>query len=325
MLKNLQRACIAGFMAAAACAASLAHAQEAYPRQVINFICAFPAGSGADVLVRFWANKLAPIAGATIVVQNKPGAMANIAAEFTARSKPDGYNILIHAGSSIAGNMHVFKNPPMDVVKELKVVATLSRHSYMLIVGKNSPHKSLQDLTAALKTKGEKASYGTSNTSSFIIGELYKRNAGLKVVQVNYRTSADFVNDLTSGAIDFAVVDSIAGISLDKQGHWKMLAVGSGERMASTPDLPTFADGGTPGIDVVTWWGAMAPAATPQPIVEKIHAWFNEAMKSPETVEFLKAQGNDVYPTSIAEGAGQLSRSEKQWKELVELAKVEKL
>lgn len=94
------------------CLTGVAYAQEEYPKGTINFVCAFPPGSGADILVRFWANRLKNIVPANIVVQNKPGAMANIAAEFTARSKPDGYTILIHAGSTIAANMHIFKKPP---------------------------------------------------------------------------------------------------------------------------------------------------------------------------------------------------------------------
>jgi tripartite-type tricarboxylate transporter receptor subunit TctC len=294
-------------------------------RDIINFVSAFPPGSGADVLVRFWAQKLGPIVGSTIVVQNKPGAMGFIAAEYTARAKPDGHTVFVHAGSSIAGNMHVFKNPPFDVTKDLKVAATLSRHSYMLVVGKDSPRRTLQELTAALKAKGDKASYGTSNTSSFLIGELYKQKAGLNVLNVNYRTSTDFINDLNSGNLDFAVVDSIAAIGVARQGSWKMLAIGSGTRMTSTPDVPTFNESGAPGIDVVSWWGAMVPTSMPQPTADRIHGWFSEALKSPETAEFLKAQGNDVYVAPPDEAAKLLAQSAEQWKDFVQIAKIEKI
>lgn len=300
-------------------------AQDGYPQRPINIICAFPPGSGADILVRFWANKLQPLAPTPVVVMNRPGAMASLAATSVARSKPDGYNILVHAGSSVAGNMHIFKEPPIDVVKELRVACTLSRHSYMLVVKKDSPFRTLQELTAHLKTRGERAAYGSSNTPSYVIGQLYNISAGLAARHVAYRTSADFIPDVDQGALDFAVVDSIAAIALHNQGRWKMLAIGSANRLESTPDLPTFAEGGAPGIDLVTWWGAMVAAGTPDPIVAQISAWFAKAMEAPDARDFLKAQGNDLYRTTPAEAAGLLRKSEQEWERMVRDAQVEKV
>jgi tripartite-type tricarboxylate transporter receptor subunit TctC len=320
-----RRALLGSLAAGLALPALRSSAQESYPQRPINVICAFPPGSGADILVRFWANKLQPLAPTPVVVMNRPGAMASLAATMTARSKPDGYTILVHAGSSIAGNMHIFKDPPIDVVKELRVVCTLSRHSYMLVVKKDSPFQTLQDLTLHLKTRGERATYGSSNTPSYVIGQLYNLSAGLAVRHVAYRTSADFIPDVDQGALDFAVVDSIAAIALHNQGRWRMLAIGSGSRLQSTPDLPTFTEGGAPGIDLVTWWGAMVAAGTPEPVVAQINAWFTKAMQAPDTRDFLKAQGNDVYATSAAEAAGLLRKSEQEWERMVRDAKVEKV
>ena len=311
--------------AAAMSLTGLAHAQEEYPKQTINFVCAFPPGSGADILVRYWANRLKNIVPQTIVVQNKPGAMANIAAEFTARAKPDGYTILIHAGSTIAANMHIFKKPSFDVVKDLKVATTLSSLSFILVVPKNSPHKSLQELTAALKAKGDKGSYGTANTPSFVIGKLYTKRAGLQTVQVNYKTSMEFVNDLNAGHLDFAITDSVSAVVLEKQGHWRTLAVGTAERMKSLPDLPTFAEGGVAGVNLATWWGAMVPAATPDDTVLKINQWFAQALKTQDTADFLREQANDVMITPLPEAQTLLRKSEQEWKQLVEETGVEKI
>jgi len=326
MLQRISRrdAIVGGMASAVSLMSSAGKAETAYPKETINFICAFPPGSGADVLVRFYANKLGPIVGVPIVVQNKAGASGNIAAEYTARAKPDGYTIMVHGGSSIAGNMHLFKKPPIDVTKELKVTATLSQLAFMLLVPTNSPYKTLQDLTAAMKAKGDKGTYGTPNTSSLITGELYKQIAGLKTVHVNYRTSADFINDLASGNIDYAITDAVSSLAQTRQGQSRMLAISSAKRMASTPDLPTFAEGGVPGINMTSWWGAMVPTATPQPIVDQINKWFVEALKSPDTVEFLKAQGNDVFITSPQDGQKELVRSVEEWKTYVEVAKIEK-
>jgi len=295
-----------------------------YPSETINFICAFPPGSGADVLVRYYANKIGAVSGATIVVQNKAGAAGNIAAEYSARAKPDGYTIFVHGGSSVAGNMHLYKKPPYDAVKDLRVAATLSRLAFMLLVPTNSPYKTLQDLTAAMKKKGAKGSYGIPNTSALIVGEMYKQKAGLEAVQVNYRTSADFINDLQSGAIDYAITDAVSSLAQTRQGQSRMLAISSAERMNAAPGVPTFTEGGIPGIDMTSWWGAIVPIATPQPIVDKIYGWFVTALKSQDTVDFLKANGNDTFITPQPEGDKLLAASVEEWRHYVELAKIEK-
>jgi len=299
-------------------------AQGAYPKSTINVICAFPPGTGADVLVRFYANKLGAIAGVPVIVNNRSGAFGNIAAEYTARSKPDGYTILVHGGNAIAGSMSLYKKPPLDVINDIRVAATLSQLAFVLLVPDKSPYKTLQDLTAAMMAKGEKGTYGTPNLSGQITGELYKKAAGLKTVNVSYKASADYVNDLSSGSLDFAITDGVSALGQAQQGRFRLLAISSPKRMESIPSLPTFVEGGVPGVDVTSWWGAMVPFATPQPIVEQIHKWFAEILKAPDTVDFLKRQGNDVLSTPPDEGQKLLARSIEDWKRFVEVAKIEK-
>ena len=120
--------------------ASIAHAQD-YPSQDIRLVCAFPPGSGADVLVRYFAEKLRPIAGRTVIVENKAGAGGNIATQYMAKSKPDGHTIYVHAGTAVAANQSLFKNPPVDVAKEIRVAATINRQPFMLVVDAKSPYK----------------------------------------------------------------------------------------------------------------------------------------------------------------------------------------
>ena len=164
---------------------------DAYPSQDIRFICAFPAGSGADVIVRYFAEKVRHLANRTIIVENKTGAAGNIAATYTARSKPDGYTIYVHAGSSTAANMHLFKKPPVDAAKDLQVAATINKQPFMVMVAANSPYKTLGELTAAMKKKGDKASYAQSNTTGRVMGALYRRSTGVQAVEVAYRTAND--------------------------------------------------------------------------------------------------------------------------------------
>jgi tripartite-type tricarboxylate transporter receptor subunit TctC len=156
---------------AASFVATSARAQD-YPNQDIHFISAFPPGSGADVLVRFFAEKLRPIAGRTIIVENKAGAGGNIATEYTARSKPDGYTIFVHAGNTLASNHYLIRNNTVDAAKQIQVAATINRQAFMLVVDAKQPWKTVAELTAHLKERGEKASYATAANSGVIMCDL---------------------------------------------------------------------------------------------------------------------------------------------------------
>src|SRR5262245_41639426 len=172
-----------------------AQAQQ-YPSQDIHFICAWPAGSGADAIVRFYAEKMRALTGKTIVVENKPGAGGNIGVEYASKQKPDGYTILVNGGYNIASNMHLYKRPPITSVNALQMFATINQQAFVLTVDANKPYKTLADLTAAMKEKGEKASYGVGAPAGVVAGFIYKDRAPLKAVEVNYRTSADAFNDM---------------------------------------------------------------------------------------------------------------------------------
>jgi tripartite-type tricarboxylate transporter receptor subunit TctC len=299
-----------------------ARAQD-YPAREIHVICAFPAGSGADVLVRYFGEKLREKAGKPVIVENKVGANGNIAAEYTARAKPDGYTIHVHAGSSTAANFWMFKNPPINPSKDLQVVATLNKQPFMVVVAANSPYKTLADLTAAMKPKGEKASYAESNSTGKVMGELYKSATGVKALDVPYRTASDSLNDFASGAIDYGMMDPVSAISQTNAGRWRMLAVSTSSRMQALPDLPTMTEQGVPGIELFGWFAAMVPTATPRPIVDQLNKWFNEIEATEETRKFLNQFGGDPWITTPEQGQAQLAKDQKDWEGYVKAAKIE--
>src|SRR5215510_13184255 len=183
-----------------------ARAQE-YPSQDIRLAVGFPPGSGADVLVRFFAEKLRPIAGRTVIVENKPGAASNIATEYVAKSKPDGHTIYPFALTTVAASMHLFKKPPVDVGKELRAVATINRQPFMLMVDAKSPYKTVAELTEAMKKKGAAANYATAANPGRIMGAIYKDKAGLSAVEVQYRAAPDSLNEMTNGRMDYGLHD----------------------------------------------------------------------------------------------------------------------
>jgi tripartite-type tricarboxylate transporter receptor subunit TctC len=317
------RAARLGVLAVAAATLQFApaRAQDNYPSGTIRFVCAFPAGSGADVLVRYFADKVSKLANATIIVENRPGAASNIAAEYTARSKPDGHTMFVHSGNSIAGNMHMFRRPPINVVTDLQTIATINKQAFMITVRNDHPAKNLQELTAILKEKGAKGSYAVNATSGMVLAEEYKQKAGLETVQVRYGSSAESVNDMMSGQVDFGAHDPVFGLAQIRAGRWRALAIGSGQRMEGMPEIPTLKEQGVH-VDQLGWWGVMVPKGTPKPIVDKINGWFNQVLKTDETKQFITNQGGDVYITTPDEAQALMARTVDEWKGLVEIAKI---
>ena len=310
------------FGLAALAGASPARAQD-YPTQDVRFICGFPAGSGADVLVRYFAEKLRPLAGRPVIVENKVGAAGNIAAEFTARAKPDGHTVHVHAGSAVAANQHLFKRRPFDAVKDLQVVATLNQQPFMVMVPASSPHKTLAELTAAMKQKGDKASYAQSNTTGKVMGDLYKQATGITAVEVPYRTANDSINDFGSGRLDYGMMDPVFALSQARAGRLRMLAVSTPKRMQAVPELPTMTEAGTTGVEMMGWFAAMVPSATPRPVVDRLNKWLNEILATEETRKFLNQFGGDPYISTPEEGQARMAKEVKDWEHYVKIAKIE--
>jgi tripartite-type tricarboxylate transporter receptor subunit TctC len=298
-----------------------AKAQE-YPSQDLRFLCAFPAGSGADVIVRYFAEKMRPLVKRTIIVDNKPGAGGNIAAETMVRSKPDGHTIFIHAGNTVAGNMHLIKKPPFDAAKAIQVVATINKQAFMLAVDAKRPWRTVAELTAYLKDKGDKATYAVSANSGIVMGAIYKEQAGLQAVQVHYRMAADALNDMTSGKVDYALQDPVFALSQHREGRLRVLAVASAERLKSNPELPTMTEAGV-AMDLVGWFAAMVPSATPKPIVEQLNKWFSAAVAEEETQAFLKNYGGDPWIATPEEAQARLVRDIAAWGDYIRIAKLE--
>jgi tripartite-type tricarboxylate transporter receptor subunit TctC len=293
-----------------------------YPSQDIRMIVGFPPGSGADVFVRYFAEKLRPIAGRTVVVENKPGAASNIATEYVARSKPDGYTLYPFAGTTVAASMHLFKNPPVDVGKALKVAATTSNLAFMLVVDAKSPYKTVAELTAAMKQKGSAANYAVAANPGRIMGAIYKDKAGLGATEVQYRTAPDSLNELLSGKIDYGLHDPIFALAQQREGRLRILAVSTGKRLQSLPEIPTMAESGV-AMDLELWWGVMVPASTPDPIVNKINQWFTQIVGTDETKKFLNDSGADPMIRTPEQAQKMFEIAIKEWGEYVRLAKIE--
>jgi tripartite-type tricarboxylate transporter receptor subunit TctC len=294
---------------------------QQYPSQDIHFVCAFPGGSSSDAIVRFVAERVKPLAGKTIIVENRFGASGNVAAEHVMRSKPDGHTLFVHAASGLAANMHVFKKPPIDAAKEVQVAGTIHRQPFMMAVDAKRPWKNLAEVTAYLKEKGDKATYASYASTATVMGELYKQASGTKAVEVIYRVGADTLNDLSSGAVDYGMYDPVFATSQAREGRLRNLGVSTGQRMQALPEIPTMTELGVP-MDLTGWFAAMVPIATPRPIVDTINGWFKTIIATDEAKAFLNRFGGDPWVASADEAQARFLKDIKDWREYVRIAKI---
>ena len=297
-----------------------AFAQE-YPSQDIRLICGFPAGSGADVFVRYFAEKLRPISGRSVIVENKLGANSNVATEYVARSKPDGHTLYPFAGTTVAATMALFKNPPVDVGKSITVAGTTSNLGFMLVVDAKSPYKNVAELTEAVKKKGANASYAVAANPGRIMGSIYKNTAKLEAVEVQYKTAPDSLNELATGKLDYGCHDAVFSLSQQREGRLRVLAVSTGSRLQSLPDTPTMKESGIP-MDLDLWWGVMLASGTPRPIIDKVNQWFIQIVSQPDTKKFLNDAGADPMIRTPEQAQAMFQKAIVEWGDYVRMANI---
>ena len=253
-----------------------ASAQDAWPSGDIKTICPFPAGTGADIVVRFYAKVLQDAVKRTVIVENRPGAFGNIATEAIARSKPDGYTVGIMASSAIAAAPALYKSVPFDPIKDFDQVTTLMRVPWFLIVSADGPFKTVADLTNHLKMQGDKGSYGSVANSGLVSSELYKLKFGLQTVEVKYKDPFLMLNDLYAGNIAFAHLDATTTIGSMKQGKMRLLASSTKARAKAFPNVPSAWEAGIDNSDLTGWWSIAMPKGTSQAIRDRLEKVYNE-------------------------------------------------
>ena len=299
-------------------------AQDTWPARDIHVICGYAPGTGADIVVRLFSEKLRPFAKVTIVVENKPGAGTSIASEYVARAKPDGYTLFINPGNGLAGNPYLYKHLSHDVLKDFAAVTTLVKLPFLLCVAPTSPIKTMPEFLAAMKAKGEKASYGYPNNLALAAGELLKERTGMKAVQVPYKSTPEAMGDMNNGLIDFLWSDATFGLAQGKGGKMRVLATTSSARTGLDPNLPTVQESGVANYHLEAWWGAWYPANTPRPIVEQTATWLNAILDQPETKKyFAEVAPADPFPGTPESCLEYLKQDIPRWAEVFKLAKIE--
>ncbi len=318
------RCAAAGALALAglAAAASAACAQD-YPTRDIRLVNGYAAGAGADITSRIFAKHMEEMLGKPVVVENKPGAFTNIGAATVARAQPDGYTLMFSGHTAIATNVHLFKSLPFDPVKDFVAVAPAGRISFGFAVPPNAPVRSIAELTAFLKQKGDKATYGYANAYGLIATELYKYRSGAPALAVPYKSAGDALTEVTRGDIDLLVYDLGSLTQQEQAGRLRVLAVTTAGRSALRPDLPGMQEAGVPDFDLGAWFGIWAPANTPMAIVNRIAGVIPSIWDRAERRKGLTAQTVEPFIASPAEFAAFVRNETDKWGRVIKIAKIE--
>ncbi len=300
-----------------------AQAQSDWPKHEVRVFVGFSAGGTTDIISRLIGNELAKAWGQPIVIENRAGATGNIAAELVAKSKPDGYTLLMGSVGPLAVNASLFKSMPYDNLRDLAPISLVAHVPNMLVLSPRAmPVTTFQEFVALVKANPGKYFFAStgSGTTSHLSGELLKLQAGLEMTHVPYK-GAVALNDVLAGEsvhFMFATIPSV--INHVRSGKLRALAVTSLQRSAGVPDVPTVAESGYPGFDASSWFGLVGPAGLPREIAAKISMDIARALRQPDLREKFIQQGADPVG-STPEEFGQYMRSETaKWAKIVKVS-----
>ena len=266
----------------------VALAQAAYPSRNIKMVVPYPAGGTTDFLGRLVAEELKTGLGATVIVENKPGAATVLGADQVAKAEPDGYTLLMATSTTLAINKTLYKKLPYDPVKDFAPIALVAAVPFALIVNPQLPAKTLADFIAYAKSHPGLAYGSAGNGSPQHLGaEMLKTAAGIDIRHVPYRGSVPAMLDVIAGHIPFMVVDLQPALQQIREGKLTVLGVTTTKRIAAAPDIPTLAEGGLAGYELVAWQGVVAPAGTPRVIVDSLAAQIATLLADPATRDKL--------------------------------------
>jgi tripartite-type tricarboxylate transporter receptor subunit TctC len=309
--------------AAAAVMAAAAPLAMAYPDKVITVVVPTAAGGGNDAMARTIAQKLGPLLGQTVIIDNRAGANGAIASEFVARAAPDGHTLMFGYIATHAMNPALQKLR-YDPVADFAPIGLVGYSPTLMIANAHVPAKDVKDLVAQLKAKPDKYTYASAGngTAPHYAAELFKLNAGVMMLGVPYKGSAPAISDTIGGQTQFMFPSLFTALPHVKSGKLRALAVAGPKRSPLMPDVPTLKEAGVDGVDVQQWYGFFAPAKTPKPIIDQLNKALNQVLADKEIVKRIEDHGADVE-TSTPEQFGQLVKSELvKWKGVVQRAKL---
>jgi len=296
---------------------------QAWPAKPVTLVVPFPPGGTTDVIARALAEKLTQALGQTVIVESKPGAGATLGADMVAKSKPDGYTLLMGAVHHTITSS-VYKKLPYDFQKDFAPISTVALVPNVLVINATTPAKNVQELVALAKAKPGQLNYGSNGngTAQHLIGTQFENITGTDLVHIPYKGSGPLTTDLLGGQVAMSFDTVTPVLQHIKGGKLRALAVTTAKRSSALPDVPTMQEAGLKGFDIGTWFGVLAPAATPKDITARLNSEIVKAMHSPDMVKRMAEIGAEPIGGSQEAMAKQIADETTKFAKLVKDAKV---
>lgn len=302
----------------------LAQPAGAWPRRPVRLISPFSAGSTVDTMARLIAVPLAELLGQPVIVENRGGAGGNLGVDAVAKAAPDGYTLGIGTTGPLAINPFLMEKVPFDPVKDFAPVALLANGPNVLVSSPALPARDVPELLALLRASPGKYSYGSAGVGStgHLAGELFRLKAGVDIVHVPYKGNQEALTDVLAGqtAMTFSGLQPL--LPHIQAGRLRALMVAGDQRLAAIAAVPTAAEAGLAGAEVMPWYGAIAPARTPPDIVSKLNGAFNQVMAQKEIAERFRATGSEPDTGSPARFAELIASDGRRWSEVIRRAHI---
>jgi tripartite-type tricarboxylate transporter receptor subunit TctC len=319
-----RRRILASIAAMAVAMVPFAAVAQPYPTKPIHIVVPFPPGGAVDIVARTVGQPLSEALKQPVIVDNKPGAGANIGMEFVARAAPDGYTLL-NSSNGIATNMALFPKLAFDGQRDFAPVARIGYAPLVIVVPSSSNAKTLQDLIAAAKAEPGKLTYASAGngSSGHLAGELLKSTAKIDVLHIPYKGGAPAITDLLGERISFMPINPVEVIAHIKSGRLRALAVANDRRVPLLPDVPTVVEAGVAGYEASVWWGLVAPAGTPQDVIARLNAETNKALRDPAIAAKLGELGVVITPGTPEQFGGFIKSQTELWSRVIKAAGIQ--
>ncbi|HEX9464413.1 MAG TPA: tripartite tricarboxylate transporter substrate binding protein [Alphaproteobacteria bacterium] len=314
-----------GLVLLAAIVASSGARAQSYPTGSIRLLVAFTPGGPSDVLARIVGERMSLRLGQPVVIENRPGAGGNVAAEIVANAPADGYTLLNANNSILATNAALYRHLPFDPLRDFAPISLIGSQPNILVVHPSLPVHSVADLVALAKAEPGKLNYGSSGngTAAHLAAELFRLRAGIDIVHVAYRGAAPALTDLTSGRLQLMFATSASVLQFIESGTLRAVAVTTAERSAAVPDLPTVAESGFPDFEATTWHGLVAPAKTSPAVVEKLNQTVVAVLRETDIRQRLAGLGVEIVGDSPAEFGAYIRSESAKWAAVVKSAGIQ--
>lgn len=311
-------AALAAALAALSGTAQAADAAASYPSKPVRLVVGYAPGGGSDIMGRFIGQELTRLLGQQMIVENRPGAAQNVAAELVARGPADGYTLFM-SSAALGVNISLYPKLGYHPVRDFAPIAVFAISPNLLLTHPSLPARTLKEFLAVAKKNPRKLNYSSSGNGStqHLSGELLKLMAGVDVVHVPYKGTAPSMTALMSGEVEFSFANIPSSLNYVESGRLRAIAITSAKRSGLLPKLPTMSEAGLPGFETATWYGLLAPAATPPEIVAKLNQAVNTAVKNPETNKRLAQLGADPVTESPQYFANYLKTEIDRWAKVV--------